>query len=137
MYTAINTEGRAEPWNKSKLLGQEPPLKLKEIWAIGIRSQLAHRARELALFNLGHRQQSCAGAIWSGSAYTMLSKAVGSLPARSSCGRAGPVRDHRENARRGRRLDRNDLQISRKRTINPRPLTYVNKPNFARVYFYK
>ena len=52
MDTAIKTEGRAEPWNKGKLLGQKPPLKLKEIWAIRIRLQLAHRSRELALFNL-------------------------------------------------------------------------------------
>jgi hypothetical protein len=34
------------------LLGQKPPLKLKEIWAIRIRLQLDHRTRELALFNL-------------------------------------------------------------------------------------
>ena len=44
--------GRAAPWNKGKLLGQKPPLKLKEIWAIRIRLQMDHRARELALFNL-------------------------------------------------------------------------------------
>lgn len=29
------------PWNKGKLTGQKPPLKLKEIWAIRIRLQLA------------------------------------------------------------------------------------------------
>ena len=40
------------PWNKGKLVGQKPPLRLKEIWAIRIRLQLARRARELALFNL-------------------------------------------------------------------------------------
>ena len=52
MDTNTRTEGRAAPWNKGKLLGQKPPLKLKEIWAIRIRLQLARRARELALFNL-------------------------------------------------------------------------------------
>ncbi len=52
MDTAIKTEGRALPWNKGKLLGQKPPLKLKEIWAIRIRLQLTHQPRELALFNL-------------------------------------------------------------------------------------
>jgi integrase len=52
MDTAINTERRVVPWNKGKLLGQKPPLKLKEIWAIRIRLQLTHRYRELALFNL-------------------------------------------------------------------------------------
>ena len=40
------------PWNKGKLIGQKAPLKLKEIWAIRIRLQLARRARDLALFNL-------------------------------------------------------------------------------------
>jgi integrase len=52
MDTAINTERRVVPWNKGKQLGQKPPLKLKEIWAIRIRLQLTHRYRELALFNL-------------------------------------------------------------------------------------
>ena len=52
MDSITKTEGRAVPWNKGKLLGQKPPLKLKEIWAIRIRLQLARQARELALFNL-------------------------------------------------------------------------------------
>ena len=45
------TIGR-EPWNKGKLVGQKAPFKLKEIWAIRIRLQIAKRKRELALFNL-------------------------------------------------------------------------------------
>jgi hypothetical protein len=45
------TIGR-EPWNKGKLVGQKAPFKLKEIWAIRIRLQLAQRKRELALLNL-------------------------------------------------------------------------------------
>ncbi len=52
MGTATTTNRRVTPWNKGKLLGQKPPLKLKEIWAIRIRLQLNHRTRELALFNL-------------------------------------------------------------------------------------
>ena len=43
---------RRDPWNKGKLVGQKSPLKLKEIWAIRIRLQLASRIRDLALFNL-------------------------------------------------------------------------------------
>jgi integrase len=42
-----------EPWHKGKLVGQKAPLKLKEIWPIRVRLQLANRSRELALFNLG------------------------------------------------------------------------------------
>ena len=30
-----------QPWNKGKLVGQKTPLKLKEIWAIHIRLQIA------------------------------------------------------------------------------------------------
>jgi integrase len=41
-----------EPWNKGKLVGQKTPFRLKEIWAIRIRLQMASRCRELALFNL-------------------------------------------------------------------------------------
>jgi integrase len=52
METATQAGDRAMPWNKGKLLGQKPPLKLKEIWAIRIRLQLDQRMRELALFNL-------------------------------------------------------------------------------------
>jgi integrase len=43
---------RHEPWNKGKLIGQKPPLKPKDIWAVRIHLQTAHQVRELALFNL-------------------------------------------------------------------------------------
>lgn len=52
MNTATTTGKRSTPWNRGKLLGQKPPLKLKEIWAIRIRLQLDHQTRELALFNV-------------------------------------------------------------------------------------
>src|SRR5688500_17715747 len=40
------------PWNRGKLIGLKPPLKAKEIWSIRVRLQVAHRVRDLALFNL-------------------------------------------------------------------------------------
>ncbi len=86
METATTTAGRAIPWNKGKLLGQKPPLKLKEIWAIRIRLQLDHRVRELALFNLAI-DSKCAGAIWWDYGFTTWSKALMSPPALSSCRR--------------------------------------------------
>ena len=43
---------KSRPWNKGVLVGQKPPLKPKEIWAVRIRLQLACNARELAMFNL-------------------------------------------------------------------------------------
>jgi integrase len=41
------------PWNKGKLVGQKAPLKPREVWAIRVRLQMEHHARELALFDLG------------------------------------------------------------------------------------
>ncbi len=52
MYYLTHTPKRNIPWNKGKLTGHKPPLKLKEIWAIRIRLQLGSRKRDLALFNL-------------------------------------------------------------------------------------
>ena len=43
------TELRSEPWNKGKIVGQKAPFKLKDVWAIRVRLQLAHRERDLAL----------------------------------------------------------------------------------------
>ncbi len=40
------------PWDKDRLIWPKPPLKLREIWAIRIRLQLAKSTRDLALFNL-------------------------------------------------------------------------------------
>lgn len=41
-----------QPWNKGKLVGQKAPLRLRDIWAIRVRLQIAERARDLALFDL-------------------------------------------------------------------------------------
>ena len=61
METVINIRPHREPWNKGKLIGQKAPLKLKDIWAIRVRLQLAKRIRELALFNLAidSKLQAC------------------------------------------------------------------------------
>jgi hypothetical protein len=50
-----------EPWNKGKLIGQKAPFKPKDIWALRVRLQQEHRARELALVNLGldSKQRAC------------------------------------------------------------------------------
>lgn len=48
-----------QPWNKGRLIGQKPPLKLKDIWAIRLRLELAGRVRDLALFNLALDSKLC------------------------------------------------------------------------------
>jgi len=52
LYLPLPHQETHTPWNKGKLIGQKPPLKLKEIWSIRIRLQLANNIRDLALFNL-------------------------------------------------------------------------------------
>jgi len=52
MYLLTHNRKTHIPWNKGKLTGQKPPLKLKEIWAIRIRLQINNCIRDLALFNL-------------------------------------------------------------------------------------
>ena len=39
-------------WNKGKLAGPKPPLRLGHVWSIRARLQLERRTRDLALFNL-------------------------------------------------------------------------------------
>lgn len=46
------TTNTHEPWNKGKLVGQKAPFRLRDIWAIRVRLQLAEKTRDLALFDL-------------------------------------------------------------------------------------
>lgn len=45
-HPLVDHGGCRQPWNKGKLVGQKAPLRLKEIWSIRIRLQLAKRTRE-------------------------------------------------------------------------------------------
>lgn len=42
----------SSPRNKGRLIGQKPPLKLREVWTVRTRLQMAGNTREIALFNL-------------------------------------------------------------------------------------
>ncbi len=46
------TSSARPPWNRGKPIGQKPPLKLREVWAIRVRLQIADRLGDLAMFNL-------------------------------------------------------------------------------------
>jgi hypothetical protein len=48
---ATKRKRRRVPWNKGKIVAQKAPLKLREIWAVGVRLQLRSNLRDLALFN--------------------------------------------------------------------------------------
>lgn len=40
------------PWNKGKLIGSKPPLRIKNVWSIRTKLQMDGRLRDLAMFNL-------------------------------------------------------------------------------------
>lgn len=48
----MKTEQSREAWKKGKLVGQKPPLRPKDVWAIRIHLQNTRAVRDLALFNL-------------------------------------------------------------------------------------
>lgn len=52
MDTSFQENKASSPWNKGKLTGQKPPLKLKEIWAIRNQLETTGRTKEIALFNM-------------------------------------------------------------------------------------
>jgi integrase len=52
MFYLVDDTVPRPPWNKGKLIGQKKPLKLKEIWTIRVRLQMAGDVRGLAMFNL-------------------------------------------------------------------------------------
>lgn len=52
MHNWFLAKPKLSPWNKGKMLGQKPPLKLKEIWAIRFNLENQGRDRDIAMFNL-------------------------------------------------------------------------------------
>jgi len=100
MDTETKSDGRAVPWNKGKLLGQKPPLKLREIWAIRIRLQLTHRHRELALFNLAidSKLRGCDGGASRIRCRTGQSRRSPRNRHAEENAAAGTIRGHRANA---------------------------------------
>ena len=46
------TAPRSPPWNKDKLVGPKPPLKVSHVWSIRTKMKMDGRTRDLALFNL-------------------------------------------------------------------------------------
>jgi integrase len=48
----LRLDSSRQPWNKGKLTGAKPPLRLSHVWSIRTKLQLKERIRDLALFNL-------------------------------------------------------------------------------------
>ena len=49
---STSTTAPRTPWNKGRLIGQKPPRKLREVWSVRTRLQMAGDTRQIALFNL-------------------------------------------------------------------------------------
>src|SRR5258705_9540947 len=50
--TPSSSPPRRQAWNKGKLIGAKPPLRVSHVWSIRTKLQLEGRTRDLALFNL-------------------------------------------------------------------------------------
>src|SRR5271154_6667796 len=53
----MGTIRRSQPhtaWNRGRLVGQKPPLRIRGVWAVRSRLELAGSKRDLAMFNLAH-----------------------------------------------------------------------------------
>ena len=88
MHAATNTapkaDGRVVPWNKGKLIGERPPLKLKDIGSSGFDFNWIIEPGN-SRCSISPSTASCAGAIWSGFTFAMCSRGVTSPHARLSC----------------------------------------------------
>ena len=54
MEAQLNHEATAAtkaPWNKGKMIGSKPPLRIKNVWSIRTKLQVDGRLRDLAMFN--------------------------------------------------------------------------------------
>ena len=108
METIALTTTTREPWNKGKLVGQKTPLKLKEIWAIRVRLQLARQCRELALFNLAIDSKLRACDLMQFASARRLPRSGHGLSGTRSAAKdpaACSIRNYRAHSRRGSGLD--------------------------------
>lgn len=71
-----------EPWNKGKLVGQKPPLKPKDIWAIRIHLQKGEPRSRPGDVQSRNRQPSYAAAILSTCAFATSRMVTRSLAGR-------------------------------------------------------
>ena len=53
MQDLISNHAAQVPWNKGIIMGQKPPLKRSQVWAIRVRLQISGQTRDLAMFNMG------------------------------------------------------------------------------------
>ena len=55
MEAQLNHEATATikaPWNRGKMFGSKPPLRIKSVWWIRTKLQVDGRLRDLAMFNV-------------------------------------------------------------------------------------
>jgi len=114
------------PWNRGKIVGQKAPFKLKEIWAIRVRLQLAERRRELALFNLAIDSKLRACDQGAG----CLPRSDGGIPDDRNAAEnseARTIRDYPANTGSRWSLDRSGAPVPGKQSP-PKPTPRLNTP---------
>ena len=75
------------PNHTQRLVGEKPPLKLKEVWAIRVRLHMSRHSRDLALLNVAIDSKLRACVISSCRVFRISASPGRSRLARSSCSR--------------------------------------------------
>jgi hypothetical protein len=126
-----------EPWNKGKLVGQKAPFKLKEIWAIRVRLQLASRHRDLALFNLAidSKLRACDLSNCASESLPRRHHGISGACAAAEDTTAGAVRDHGADLWRSRCMDPERRTDHRGRTFpsRMRKSAHLSTRQYARI----
>jgi hypothetical protein len=92
------------PWNKGKLIGAKPPLRVSHVWSIRTKLQLEGRTRDLALFNLAIDSKLRGCDVVAAQFADLAPTAIRSIERRSARKRPVARSDSSSPNRRGKRL---------------------------------
>jgi hypothetical protein len=120
------------PWNKGKLVGQKVPFKLKEIWAIRVRLQIASRMSRAGAIQFGGGQQASSLRFGSIARARRLSRPehgiAGAHPAAKDA-EARALRKHRTHSGCSIGLDQ-EIDVEFRRFPIPKPNSGITAPVF-------
>ena len=92
------------PWSKGKLIGQKPPLKLREIWALRTRLEMApvlKRTQDAVTMDVRTDRTRCTGCRDAGGTRAEPAGLLFGIRRRHPARVAGRIHDGRRGVRRG------------------------------------
>ena len=115
------------PWNKGKMIGSKPPLRIKNVWSIRTKLQVDRRLRDLAMFNLAIdsklRAATSSPCGLKTSPRTDSPRSRHSPPEKNRTSR--PVRANGADTRSHRRLHESDGEAARRQSLSEPALPWT------------